>query len=220
MLNQIGPFRVSIILLSLALAGCAGTQLPRYAGLSSAEQLQPNLGDDAYRQPWRTSSPIEWNKYREVTLDPVIIYSGADNQFGDLSQSERNELADYLYQRNAEVLKTRFDFAQPPSANGLRIKLTLTGAETTTPVIGTFTKFDLAGGPYNIVQAVRGREGLMNGWVSYAVEIYQADNNRLLKAHITKQYPNAMNVSASIGSIGAAKAGIDKGADELLSEMK
>lgn len=60
----------------------------------------------------------------------------------------------------------------------------------------------------------------MNGWVSYAVEIYQADNNRLLKAYITKQYPNAMNVSASIGSIGAAKAGIDKGADELLSEMK
>lgn len=219
MLNQIGPFRVSIILLSLALAGCAGTQLPRYAGLSSAEQLQPNHGDDAYRQPWRTSSPIEWNKYREVTLDPVIIYSGADNQFGDLSQSERNELADYLYQRNAEVLKTRFDFAQPPSANGLRIKLTLTGAETTTPSLVLLPNLTWRG-PYNIVQAVRGREGLMNGWVSYAVEIYQADNNRLLKAYITKQYPNAMNVSASIGSIGAAKAGIDKGADELLSEMK
>lgn len=220
MLTQIRPFRISVILLSLALAGCAGTQLPRYAGLSTAQQLRPNDGEESYRQPWRTGSAIDWRNYSEVTLDPVVIYSGADNQFGDLSQSDRRELADYLYQRHAEMLKTRFTFGQPPSNRGIRIRLTLTGAETTTPVIGTFTKFDLAGGPYNIVQAMRGREGLMNGWVSYAVEIYRADNNRLLQAYITKQYPNAMNVSASIGSLAAARVGIDKGADELLSVMK
>lgn len=220
MLTQIRLFQFVIILLSLALAGCAGTQPPRYAGLASAEQLRPNEGDEAYRQPWRTGGSIDWRKYREVTLDPVVIYSGADNQLGDLSQSDRAELADYLYQRHAEMLKTRFTFGKRPSDRGLRIRLTLTGAETTTPVIGTFTKFDLAGGPYNIVQAVRGREGLMNGWVSYAVEIYQADNNRLLRAYITKQYPNAMNVSASIGSLAAARVGIDKGTDQLLSILE
>lgn len=210
----------SLLLLSLILAGCAGTQPPRYAGLSSAEQLRPNSGEDAYRQPWRTAGQVDWKKYTEVTVDPVIIYQGADNQFGDLSQADRQELADYLYQRCNEVLKTRFSPSQHPSPQALRIKLTLTGAETTTPVLGTFTKFDLAGGPYNIVQAVRGREGLMNGSVSYAVEIYQADNNQLLQAWVTKQYPNAMNVGASFGSLSAAKVGIDKGADQLLAVMK
>lgn len=213
-------FRTSLLFVSLALAGCAGTQPPRYAGLSSSEQLRPNTGDDAYRQPWRTAGRVDWKKYSEVILDPVIVYQGADNQFGDLSQADRQELADYLYQRCHAVLKTRFSPVQRQSPHALRIKLTLTGAETTTPVLGTFTKFDLAGGPYNIVQSIRGREGLMNGTVSYAVEVYQADNNQLLKAWVTKQYPNAMNIGASFGALAAAKVGIDKGADELLTSLK
>lgn len=220
MINQHRGFRTTLILLSLALAGCAGTQLSRYAGLASAEQLQANSGDDAYRQPWRTARQVDWSKYTEVTIDPVIVYQGADNQFGDMDTADRQELASYLQQRVQQALKGRFSFTQQPSPRAIRIRLTLTGAETTTPVLGTFTKFDLAGGPYNIVQAVRGREGLMNGSASYAVEIYQADNQQLLAAYVTKQYPNAMNVGASFGSLSAAKTGIDKGADQLLAMLK
>jgi len=54
----------------------------------------------------------------------------------------------------------------------------------------------------------------LSGSVSYAVEIYDAGTNRLLGAYVSKQYPNAMNVKASIGGLGAAKAGIRKGAEE------
>ncbi|QGU87516.1 DUF3313 domain-containing protein [Erwinia sorbitola] len=220
MSTQTQVFRSSLLILSMVIAGCAGTPTARYAGLSSAEKLQSNSGDNAHNQPWRTTGQIDWHKYSEVMVDPVVIYQGADNQFGDLSQADRQELADYLYQRCNEVLKTRFSPTQRPSSKALRVKLTLTGAETTTPVLGTFTKFDLAGGPYNIVQSIRGREGLMNGSVSYAVEIYQADNNQLLQAWVTKEYPNAMNVSASFGSLSAAKVGIDKGTEQLLSQLK
>ena len=81
------------------------------------------------------------------------------------------------------------------------------------------TKFDLAGGPYNVVQSIRGKEGAFSGSVSYAVEIYDASNNRLLSAYVSKQYPNAMNVKASIGGLGAAKAGIRKGAEDLVARL-
>ena len=44
----------------------------------------------------------------------------------------------------------------------------------------------------------------MNGSVIYAVEISNAATSRLLNAYIAKQYPNALNVGASIGSLSAA----------------
>jgi len=102
----------------------------------------------------------------------------------------------------------------------LRLRLTLTGAETNTAVVSTFTRFDLVGLPYNAVQGMRGKEGLFMGSVSYSVEIYDAPSNRLLMAFVTKQHPNAMNVAATFGSLRAAKTGLDKGAEELLGRLR
>lgn len=100
------------------------------------------------------------------------------------------------------------------------MKLTLTGADTTTPVLGTLSRFDIAGGIYNGVQTVRGREGTFTGFVTYSVEIYDAASNRLLNAYVTKQYPSPWNIGASVGSLSAAKTGIDKGADALIAQLK
>jgi hypothetical protein len=58
------------------------------------------------------------------------------------------------------------------------------------------------------------------GSVSYSVEIYDAASNLLLKAFVTKQYPNAMNIVATFGSLHAAKTGIEKGADALVASLK
>jgi hypothetical protein len=55
--------------------------------------------------------------------------------------------------------------------------------------------------------------------VNYAVEIYDASTNRLLNAYVEKQYPNAMNVKSTFGSLGAAKTGIGKGADALVAQL-
>lgn len=213
-------YRSIMLLAAVTLAGCAGTQPVPYSNLQASSRLQPNTGDDAYRIPYRYTSNTDWHKYNQAIIDPVVIYRGADNQFGDMDAEDQQELATYMQQQFSERLKERFSVVNTPAAGTIRIRLTLTGAETTTPVVGTFTKFDLAGGPYNIVQAVRGREGMMNGSVSYATEIYDAQTNELLAAWVEKQYPNAMNVSASIGSLSAAKVGVEKGADDLLTRLK
>lgn len=213
-------YRPALLFVFMALAGCADTQPARYADIDSAPQLQPNTGDKADRIPFRYAAPVDWNKYTHVIIDPVTLYQGSDNQFGEMDQADRQTLAKYMQDRFSESLRSRFTETQTPTPATIRIKLTLTGAETTTQVVGTVTKFDLAGGPYNIVQALRGKEGMLSGSVNYTVEIYDAVSNRLLNAYIAKQYPNAMNVGATIGSLSAAEVGIDKGADELADMLK
>ena len=203
----------------LVLTGCASTQPVPYAGLKSSSQLQPNKGDDADHVPYRFSRPTHWQKYATAIVEPVVIYQGADSQFEEISDDDKAVLATYMQSRFEDRLKTRFKLVTQPAPDTLRICLTLTGAKTTTRGLSTFTRFDLGGGPYNIVQSIRGKEGTFTGSVSYAVEILDATSGTLLDAYVTKQYPNALNIGASLGLLDASKVGIEKGADDLVAKL-
>jgi hypothetical protein len=162
---------------------------------------------------------VNWSDYSKVILEPVEVYDGPDNQFGDLSRGDRDTLANYMQAQFGQALSKRFANTQTPGRRTLRIKLTLAGAARSKQILSTLSRFDLAGGLYNNVQAVRGREGIMTGWVMYTVEIYDASSNTLLKAFEAKQYPNAINIKATVGSLSAARTGIDKGAKMLVAEL-
>lgn len=205
---------------SILLAGCSSHPPVRYSGIDSASKLSANTGDNADRIPYRYSPAVDWRKYDSIIIDPVKIYQDKDGQFDDMAQSDRQLLASHMQDQFSKALSTRFKEVNTPVPGTLRLVLTLTGADTTPQVVGTFTKFDLAGGPYNIVQSVRGGRGLMSGSVDYAVEVYDANSHELLKAYVARQYPNAMNVSASIGSLSAAEVGIEKGAEELAKMLQ
>jgi hypothetical protein len=150
---------------------------------------------------------------------PVAIYRGPDGQFKKVSEENKTLLAQYMQEQFTAKLAERFRITNTPSPRTLRVQLTLTGAKTSTPVVSTFTHFDLAGGPYNVVQSIRGKEGMMMGSVSYAVEIHDASDDRLLSAYVEKQYPNAMNVGTTFSGLSASKTGIRKGADALLAQL-
>lgn len=203
----------------LTLSACAGVQPLPYAGISSSPQLQRNRDDDAGKVPYKYAAPAAWSRYTRVLVDPVVVYQGNDNQFGDMKAQDRTELADYMWNKFSAKLAARFQTVQQSGPNTLRIKLTLTGAEKTKALVGQFMHFDLAGNLYNGVQSVRGGQGAFSGSVSYAVEVYDSSNGQLLKAYVSKQYPNAMNLVAAFGSLSAAKTGIDKGADALVAQL-
>jgi len=198
------------------LSACAGVQPVAYSSLASSSQLKENRDHDAAQTPFRYAEPVVWSHYSQVIVDPVAVYRGSDNQFGDLSDEDKDVLAAYMKKTFAETLSKRFDLATQPSPAALRVKLTLTGAEKTTAVIGQAMHFDIAGNLYNGVQAIRGGKGAFSGSVSYAVEVYDSATGRLLRAYVTKQYPNAMNLPAAFGSLAAARTGIDKGATALV----
>jgi hypothetical protein len=206
--------------LCASMVACGSAEPVAYSGIASSSQLVPNKQDDSARIPYRYSTPVDWQTYNRIIIDPVALYAGSDHQFGDMSDADKVELTNYMRSRYTETLGSRFTRAADPAPNTLRLKLTLTGAATNTPVLATLSRLDLAGGLYNGVQAVRGREGTFTGSVSYAVEIYDAPSGRLLGAFVAKQYPGALNIGASIGSLAAAKTGIDKGADSLVEYLK
>ena len=201
------------------LAGCASTQPTPYIELASSSQLRPNLQDSSGRIPYRVSKSVNWRSYANVIVDPVVIYKGPDHQFEEISERDKAALADCMQVEFAEKLKTRFNLVNAAAPNTLRVHLTLTGAKTTTRGLSTFTRFDLAGGPYNIVQAIRGKEGSFTGSVTYAVEVFDATSNALLEAYVTKQYPSPMNIGASLGTLDASMTGIRKGAEELVAQL-
>lgn len=213
--------RSLVLAAAFAAVGCSSTSPVKYAGIASASRMSPNTSDDSDRIPFRYAAPMDWSKYRSISIEPVDIYSGNDAQFNDLSVDDRRQLAEYMRKKFEDVLAEKFITNPPAVATpALKLKLTLTGADTTPQVIGTFTKFDLAGGPYNIVQSVRGGRGLMSGYVNFAVEVKDAASNELLLAYVAEQYPNAMNVGATFGSLSAAETGIDKGAEQLLEKLR
>ena len=211
---------LSMLAACVLLAGCAGQQPLAYTGLASAPYLKANLESGSQRTPYLYAGPVNWESYSKAILDPVKIYRGADNQFGKMSDEDRAALARYMQARFAKALARRFQVTTIPGAGTLRIRLTLTGAAASTPVLSTLSRIDMAGGIYNAVQAVRGQDGMMTGWVMYAVEIYDAPTNHLLEAFVTKQYPGVYDLPATIGSLAAAKAGIADGAETLVEGLK
>jgi len=209
----------AVAVAAFTLSGCGTPDPLRYAELSSSGQLAPNPHDESGRIPYRYATQVNWRGYDRIIIAPVEIYRGADHQFGKMTEEDKHALADYMKFKFAEKLQPRFALTDQPSPSALRLKLTLTGAAANTAVVSTFTKFDLAGGLYNGVQAIRGGEGMMGGAVMYVVELYDSTSGRLLESYVTKQYPNAMNIGASIGSLAAAKTGIEKGAEALAAEL-
>ncbi|WP_459177095.1 DUF3313 domain-containing protein [Ewingella americana] len=213
-------FSLAALLSVTVLAGCADSQPVPYTGVSSSSHMKPDLKDETGHIPYSYSVPTDWKKYSQMMMDPVVVYQGHDAQFDDVSPADQRILANGLQQKFEDALSKRFRTTDTPAPGTLRVHLTLTGAETTTPVLGTFSRFDLMGGPYNLVQTARGKKGSFTGSVSYAVEIYDASTRQLLKAYVSKQYPSPMNISASWGSLSAAQAGLDNGAEQLAEQLQ
>lgn len=210
----------AILAVPVILAGCGTPDPVRYRDLESTRSLRINQDDQGGRMPYRYAAFTDWKAYDQMIIDPVILYGGQDHQFGDMSMPDRQELTRYMQGAFAQKLNRRFSLVNSVSERTLRLRLTLTGAETSTPVIAPLSRFDIGGGLYNGVQALRGKEGALTGAVMFAVEIFDSRDNRLLLSYVSKQYPGVYQLGATMGALAAAKAGLDKGAEALVQEFR
>jgi hypothetical protein len=206
----------SAIVMSLMLAGCGSSPVD-YQGLASANQLQPVKDDEA---PFQFHSPdAEFANDSKILIDPVTVYTGTDAQFGSNSQEDRKEIADYMQKTFERTLGKRYQLATAPGPNTLRLHLTLTGIETSTPVISTITHLVPAGLVINTGLEATNHNGTFFGSVSYAAELSDASTGKLLYAYITRQTPDALDVTASFGSLAAAREGVRIGATHLRDRL-
>jgi hypothetical protein len=210
----------ALILLAVVLSCCATTHPVDFKELRHAGELTPNTGLKKDHMPFVFSSGAQnWGRYHQVLLDQVELYHGADNQFGAMSNADKAELAAFMRAAFSDALKTRFVEGTASGPNALRVHLVLTGAQSSVPVIATVSKLLPVALLVNTVQTVRDKPAAFSGSVSYAVEIYDAASNKLLRAYVAEQYPKAENVLASFGTLDACKVGIAKGADDLLTQL-
>jgi len=219
MKRSIAARGLGTLVLCVSMGGCASVAPVPYSELASSAYMAPDKSDASGRVPYRYSTPVDWRAYDKVILDPVVVYRGRDHQFGDMSDRDKATLAAYMQNCFADRLRGRFALVRERGPNTLRVRLTLTGAVANTPVLGTLSRFDMAGAIYNGVQAARDGEGTMTGSVIYGVEIFDAPTARLLSAYVTKQYPAAYDIKATAGALAAATAGLDKGADALMAQL-
>lgn len=126
-----------------------------------------------------------------------MIYAGPDAQFGKMSATDKQALASYMHQEFSKVLGRRFQPVAQAGPGTLRARLTLTGAEASTPVLSTVSHVFPGGLVVNAgAQAIGGR-GTFSGWVSYAVEIEDAETGSLLYAHVASRSANALDITAN-----------------------
>jgi hypothetical protein len=201
----------------VGLSGCASTRPTAYQDLPSISQLRPvKDGNDLFLY---TDPNADIRSYASVIVDPVTVYAGKDSQFGSVPEERRRAIADYMQQQFTKVLGDKFQIASAVNAGTLRLRLTLTGVEASTPVVSTITHVAPVGLLVNAGLQAAGHNGTFFGSVSYAVDVYDADTGRLIYASISKETPHALDLTASFGRLDAARAGVRLGAKHLRDNL-
>jgi hypothetical protein len=215
-------FRFLLAVLCVAvMAGCANIKPVQYKSLDSSAQLAPNPQNQNGHIPFYYSSPdAQLDRYTQVMLDTVMIYGGADQQFGKLSAADRQRLAEYMQMQFSLALGQKYVLTSVAGPDTLRIHLTLTGASATVPVVSTVKQIMPVGAVLGTLKSAADKPSRTLGSVTYAVEIYDSQSNRLLRSFVAKQYPAAENIPASLGPLSAAETGIKKGATSLLAQLQ
>jgi hypothetical protein len=203
---------------AVAVAGCASSLPPvAYEQLPSATLLRPVKNSE---EPFQYRSAMaDLRGYSKLAIDPVTIYSGPDAQFGSVSQEDRQIVADYMGRTFIEVLGKRYRIVAAPQPGAARLHLTLTGLKTSTPVLSTVSHIVPFGLVANGVRKAEGDDGTFYGSVSYAAELFDASTGDLLRAYVMKETAGALDVTASVGTLDAARSGVRIGAQRLQDEL-
>lgn len=199
------------ILLALT-TGCAGVK--PVSGIDSSMKLEPAANYPEVKKSSDTllykDTKVDFRKYRNYLLEPVVIYSGPDNDFGSIPEKDRQMMADYTYQAFIDAM-TRdggYPIVQSPGPDVVRVKFTLVGMTRTTRSLQALTMVNPIGIGINLVKSVSGGEGTFMGNVTLAAEFYDSQSNTLISAFQTKRYPLPIDLIDLNAEYDAAKTGV------------
>jgi hypothetical protein len=205
------------LIAALALAGCASTAPIAFHELPSASRLQPVKDQkDHFRY---TNPASDFRNYTALIVDPVTIYTGSDSQFGSVPDDARRAIADYMRQQFTEVLGKKLQITDSVAPHTARLHLTLIGLKTSTPVVSTATHVLPVAVLVNAGLGASGHNGTFFGSVCFAAELYDATSGELLYGSVSRETPFALDVTASLGRLDAAKAGVRRGAQHLRNDL-
>ena len=198
-------------------AACSSNTLPSQAAGSSGAKMEAS---PVYSNTERYIRPgADLKKYTAFMIDPVEIYSGPDAEFGGVSPADQSAMADFMHKEFARVLGSRYKIVHAPGPHVLRIHLTLAGIQETQPALATVTHLLPAGLVINAAKGATGQGGSFMGSVTFAGDFYDSTTNELVASVVTRQEPNAMDVTVVLSGLDAAKVGATQGAEKLLAAI-
>ncbi len=100
-----------------------------------------------------------------------------------------------------------------------RLHLTLTGLETSTPVVSTISHVVPVGLLVNAGLGASKHGGTFFGSDFHAAEVYDATTGELVYASVSRRTPFALDITSSIARLDAAKKGVRLGAQDLSEEL-
>lgn len=201
---------------AITLAACSsGPEAPSgltASGATSGMDMQPSERLPA-TAVWRKPG-LDAAQYTSFQVAPVQIYSGADANFGDATEADKQAMASFMQQEFTRVLGQSGQRAATARAGTpARLQLTLAGMSGNVPVASTAATVLPLGLVRNM--AVGGQSPIFSGSVTYKGEIYDASTGELVAAFVTSKTPSALDLGATMSSQAAQQAAVTESAYDL-----
>lgn len=203
------------------LAGCAS--MPQaFEDKEASQRIQPS--QEFHNTLVYVKPGVDAKKYTKFYIDPVQIYRGADAQFGNITEQQKQEMADFIRSEFIRVLKKSFKVVDRPDGTGvLRIRFTLAGVQETVIPLAVATHALPAGLVMNLGMSATHMKGSFMGSIVFGGEFFDGETGRLEAAFLTRKSPNAMNITTMFTGLDAAREAITDTAEkfrETLVEMQ
>jgi len=205
------------ILLAAALLTACGSKVKPYRDLDSSAVLKQKLDRTdtlIYKKP-----SADGKKYVKFLFEPVRIYHGPDDDFGNTSRADQETIAAFIDKEFKRVLKGKYEITDTSGPGVMRVRFTLVGMQVTRPALATATHLVPIGLATNIAKGAGGMSGSFMGSVSLAGEFYDGQDNTLVYAFVTKRGPNAMDVTAMFTGLDAARHAVTDLAEKFLETI-
>src|SRR6185437_4043856 len=97
-------FAAAMLAPAILLTACADQKPQQLQGMSGPAMTERDIGGRptlAYIAPG-----TNFHKYKHFILDPVTVYRGGDAQFGDATEADKQQLAQYTHSTFASALRS------------------------------------------------------------------------------------------------------------------
>jgi hypothetical protein len=177
-------------------AAFAQTEDHAPVALSSARQMTQGDGES-----WTYLRPgLNLSAYRNVMIDPTVVYSGPDAQFQGVSAENRRRYAGILTEKLRAGMGQAVPVVTRAGAGTARIRLTLIGMTETTSVAATASRVTMIGFATTAMRSVTGRQGAMTGSMLIAIEVFDSASGQLQAAAVRRRAPDALDIPATLSN--------------------
>jgi Protein of unknown function (DUF3313) len=191
----------------LALSACAAQTetVERPPAGAVAETLEPAKGE---RGAWTYLAPdVDLKKYTRFILEPPKVYRGEGASYPtNLSQQDLEEIAQGFLDETRKALEPEYPVVTEPGPDVARLRFTLIGVEQTVPYASTVTRLIPVGAAINMVSSATGGGGTLTGSVTYAIEAFDSESDKVVAAAVRRLTPGAFDLSSTLGTKETALA--------------